>query len=409
MGVGRRVAFLLVLSVWQLSAVGQAQSLPYMPAGPVYDTNAQVTDDWHLAVTIELTDDAFPISTTTETNDGWISGTGTLATVSSFCARLPSGNPNATIPTLLSVHIEIDGVEHEEEVSNPTVNSGAVAMRFASTHFAHLSSPLIEGYALFEHEEQIFPVEVSLTPTVYNKLAGWYHGDPGWEESEWTLEKRQLAATLFRLMAEDIYGGFKSSSSHYSADGGVISALDLSTATDRIKPSTGLLMVTHGSPNSVELCTDIGVTVQSMVSGDMSAAWDDGLVTPQSHFAIAIACETVFTSGGNKTSDFKNAIRTRSVGGAYLGYDYEVPSLVWDNSQDPPVPHTLPEHLAELMESLELGMCVEDAVAAANEGGWFSISFVGDPLATFSTVYLTQSERAALSGNRTYPHWYHKL
>lgn len=397
----------LCLAMALLPMVVIGQGLPYLEPGLIVDSEERETADWHLLVEVTLSGDAYPDVTTPALDDGFISGTATLVTVNASCARLPEGNPNATIPMLVSVHLEVGGIEHFKEMPQPSPNSGSVAMRFASTHFGHLTTPSVKGHAIFEHNEKRFSVPVSLAPTVYNKLAGWYHGDPGHAQIGWTQSQREDAARVFGLMAEMIYEGYNSTSSHYSADGNSIQALNLETALDRLRPSTGLIMVTHGSPNSVELCAGLNQPVENMVSGDMNAAWDAGLVTPPSHFAIAYACETVLATNA---SYFKDAIRVRSIGGAYLGFKYQVPSYVLDESQDPPEAHTLPEHLEDLMEGLALGMCAADAVEYANLGRWFTITLVGDPMATLSTVYLTSAERNAIGGVRpTYNLWYYKL
>jgi len=331
-------------------------------------------------------------------------------TVNALAARITGGNPNAEVPQLVSVHLLVGGEEHSKEVNTPGANTQSVAMRFASTHFAHNSLVDAQGWAVFEYQEGLFSVPVDLQPKVYNVLGGWFHGDPGRDQSDSETEQ-EAWRVLFEGLAAKIASGYSSASCFYSIMGDKIEDLPKYNALLDVSAATGLVMVTHGNENAVGLCDGLNAQIETMSSGEMNEAWHTNMVTPLSHFAISYSCDTVTGDSAPYGSYFKQAFSIRSIGGAYLGFPQQVGSRFIDTSMEPPVTRHIGQHLTKLMEGLAAGMCARDAVKYANETvPGFHIAFVGDGLATLSSVYLTQSERETISvAYKPYPFWFKKL
>lgn len=320
---------------------------------------------------------------------------------------------------VIEVEASVGGVERES--TGPAGASASTWIRFTSTHFTSGSNTTVYGHATFEDlaTENQFSVQITLSPHVLNNYFGWYIDEVEWSgQPDLSVVKAMFTNSGYTsisdgpLQTDEVLEGYNASTSWSGHTHGT--EIDIASATvigydQNNRPIFWYIPVTDWDPQNPE---DIEDAVGAVTH-----------LRPPYHLGIAYACETVSLDIGNvPVSAYLSATKTRTVGGAHLGFENEVgfctPSLVNIEIR------LLSEHATVLATALANGNSIGDSVSSANTARHpfetiisgndeayvvpAYMKVVGDQLSTLKWVYLSSAERATLTQISVSPaQWYY--
>lgn len=346
-----------------------------------------------LTASMSITGDAFPDTTTSALDDGFISGSNVnvLVTGSGHTkVGAPPGTPQPVVVETKVVILPSVSVTRTPPPGFPDFCSPA-GIRFSSLYFQHGTTRTISGHVKFEIGQDTITVHVDLLVGVYNRSIAWVDGDP-YPESDPLGIVADYWSDLANLLSSSMQNA------GYQCFSNPADTLTKAQVLSAVPSSTSLTVVAHGSNTTLSTCAGQGQTTEIVTSGEIAQAWTQPAITPMSHFSIVFACQTIVSSNEQKSAAFASAIMTRP-NGAYVGFTNSPTYTVAGKTMADLATFTF-SYLAD-------GYTLQSAIEKAKvECPGFALDFVGDPLTTLQHVYLTAAERAEHGHEGRYASWY---